>query len=199
MRMDTAGGGADDLLGRAAPPLKVGHPADHWVILRGRRVICLSVPVFVSVSVCLCPSFPLHLSLSLGRRSRRCEEDRQYHRCFHLSFCDMHARTHARSCLLSPLPLARVLSIIPYPQPSALHQPSTLDPNPTLKRRSLHIWRGLGLWWLSSCTRPEVGPAQLGCIVAFLALTHTPLGRCRVAYGSCKLEPAGGGGDRLIA
>ena len=60
IRMDTAGGGADDLLGRAALPLKVGQPADHWVILRGRQV--MSVCVFPSVSCC--PSLSLHISLS---------------------------------------------------------------------------------------------------------------------------------------
>ena len=107
IRMDTAGGGADDLLGRAALPLKVGHPADHCVILRERQVISLSV----SLSLCLCHSMSLSFSpsLCLGRRLRHSEEDRRYHLCFHLSICDTHARTHARSCLLSPLSLARVL------------------------------------------------------------------------------------------
>ena len=103
IRMDTAGGGADDLLGRAALPLKVGHPADHCVILRGRQVISLSLSVWLAMSLSFSPS------LCLGRRLRHSEEDRRYHLCFHLSICDTHARTHARSCLLSPLSLARVL------------------------------------------------------------------------------------------
>ena len=96
IRMDTAGGGADDLLGRAALPLK-----------EGRSSLSLSL----SLSLCLCHSMSLSFSpsLCLGRRLRHSEEDRRYHLCFHLSICDTHARTHARSCLLSPLSLARVL------------------------------------------------------------------------------------------
>ena len=72
IRTDTAGGGADDLLGRAALPLKVGHPADHWVILRGRQVICLCLSVSLSLSM----SLSFSPSLSFGRPLRHSEEDR---------------------------------------------------------------------------------------------------------------------------
>ena len=91
IRMDTAGGGADDLLGRAALPLKVGHPADHLVILRGRQVICLSLSV--CLSVCLCPCLSLHLSVSADE----CVTPRKTGDTICVSICTSVIRTHART------------------------------------------------------------------------------------------------------
>ena len=93
IRMDTAGGGADDLLGRAALPLKVGHPADHWVILRGRQVISLCLSVSLSVFV------PVFLSISLSRQTVASLRGRQAIPSVFPSVHLRYARTHARTIL----------------------------------------------------------------------------------------------------
>ena len=94
IRMDTAGGGADDLLGRAALPLKVGRPADHCVILRGRQVISLSLSVSLSVSLYV----PVFLSISLSRQTIASLRGRQaipsVFPSVHLRYARTHARTH---------------------------------------------------------------------------------------------------------
>ena len=47
------------MVGRAILPVKVGHPADHWVVLRPSQVS-------ISFSLILAPSLPLSLARALS-------------------------------------------------------------------------------------------------------------------------------------
>ena len=167
IRMDTAGGGADDLLGRAALPLKVGHPADHCVILRGRQVISLCLSVSLSVSLYV----PVFLSISLSRQTIASLRGRQaipsVFPSVHLRYARTHARTIlppfsslTRSCAVSgprgarlqrKVPLSshpvsttalhpKPQAIIPYPKPSPLSPRHQLYPEAPLSAHLAGTW-----------------------------------------------------------